>query len=654
MRFLKLWHYIEANSRGLILLDIAYFVVLTPLLLFVKAPMLLFLLLVAILLIFKKRRGNITLIVVALLGFFAIFLSLYGAFNFLGLSRLKIFVELIIYLLLLAVSLQRLSGKINLYLLISPALLLALSLFFFKSIFMLFYLIFEIFILLWLILSYFMQTSFIESLKMAGSFFALSLPWVVILFIFFPRISFEHASYGFHGDNIRRTGHDGKMYLDTKALLVPSNRIVMEVSFPKRVPADNRLYFRGSVLYKNMIDHWEALPHKIKRRFSPKHYLQNGMVQKEADTIAYKVSLYPTFKTWLYQLDLPIEAPKGARIDADFEVKLSKPISEVQHYEAGSVLNYRYGKYISKDVLKYALDVNATRNPKSAKLAKELILDYPKAKERLNALLNIFKEANLSYSLQPKPLDLNHSTDDFLFNKKEGYCVHFANSFVTLARLAKLPARVVTGYKAKHSNSVKNYLVIREKDAHAWTEIYIKEHWIRIDPTTTAKRIDIKSAKLLSKNSSNNIKGELQTINLYILYWKYQIQSWILNYSHFRQMKLLNSLKDRDFALKFISSLVGLIIFSILLMIYLRRTPCPNKISCLMARLFKRLKKEGYTQKTGETLHQLFSRYSSKDIRKIEDIQNIDRLYHQVRYSKESYRFKNLRRAILDFLRKKY
>ncbi len=89
---------------------------------------------------------------------------------------------------------------------------------------------------------------------------------------------------------VQRMGHDGTMYLDRKALLVPSDRIVMEVGFDKKVPSSNALYFRGSILYFDQKDHWEPLPMYLKRE-NKVYYPTKG------EPVDYKVTLYPTQKT---------------------------------------------------------------------------------------------------------------------------------------------------------------------------------------------------------------------------------------------------------------------------------------------------------------------------------------------------------------------
>lgn len=651
MRFSSISRFTEPADRKLFLLDLAYLAVLPPLLLLIKVPMLIFLLTVLLLLLFRKRGSTLTLLGVTLLGGVAIFFSLYGAFNLAGLSRLKLFVELIVYLLLLAVALQRLTRKINFYLLISPALLLALSLFFFESIAMLVYVVVEIFLLLWIILAYRMHSGIVPSARIAGMLFALSLPWVVLLFIFFPRISFEHASYGFRGDEIRRTGHDGTMRMDSAALLVPSDRIVMEVGFLHGIPDNDKLYFRGSVLYLDRKNRWEPLPPAIKRAVAPVQRIRRGMVMTATDLSAYKVSLYPTHKRWLYLLDLPYEAPEGAMINADFETTLEENIEEPQHYAAGSALTYRYGRSTLPAVLDIALDYNRSANPRTLQVAESIAVRHPEPDERLASIIRFFHEQKLTYSLRPEPLDLNHSTDSFLFDQRKGYCVHFAGSFVTMARMAGLPARVVTGYKADRGNSVNNYLAVKERDAHAWAEVYVKESWERVETTATAAYIDQENAQMLREGSPlEDESTSLMRINLYLMYVKYQVETWILQYSHFRQMQLLDRVRQRpELAIKLAAAFVLLLAASLGIYFHLRRPRCGDKVLCALQPALKKLRKAGFVRQEEETMHGLFARYL--DAHPGSALADVDREYHRLRYGRTAHDNVQFRKIVRDFLR---
>ena len=108
--------------------------------------------------------------------------------------------------------------------------------------------------------------------------------------------------------------------------------------------------------------------------------------------------------------------------------------------------------------------------------------------------------------MKPEALDINNTTDSFLFDKRLGYCVHFASSFVTMARMADIPARIVTGYKADKANSLNNYLPVKERDAHAWAELYIDDHWSRFETTSSASGMDEESAALLGSQNKDKKK----------------------------------------------------------------------------------------------------------------------------------------------------
>ena len=629
-------------------LDIAYIVILLPLLLIIKAPMLLFMTMILAMLLFRKEPTTLTLLLTTLAGIIALFLSMYGAFNFAGLSRLKLFLELLIYLLILAVSLQRLTREINFYLLLSPILILALSLFFFHSIVMLGYVVFEIFVLLWAILSHRMQGSFDETIRLAGTMFLFSLPWVVILFIFFPRISFEHATYGFKGEIERKTGHDGTMYLDGNALLVPSDRVVMEVGFEGAVPPAHQLYFRGSMLYLDKKDHWEPMP---------KH-LQNRPLQPYKnieESIRYKVTLYPTQKNWLYMLDMPIERPEidnqKLMMDADFIITSKKKIIEPLHYQASSALKYELRGRVDTITRNISLSVDRDANPVSWQRAKEIKESTDISQERVKKVIQLFQKSDLTYTLKPKPLDLNNSTDSFLFDSKLGYCVHFASSFVTMSRMVGVPARVVTGYLGNPSNSVNNYLAVKERNAHAWAELLIDGRWVRYETTSWASKIEEESQELLNQD---NTKKDKDT-NLYLMYIKYQVETWILHYSHFRQLQLLDKArKDPIFIAKFVASILFLILISFLTIRYIRRPKCEDKLLCLMRPLVERVEKEGYIREDGETMHRFLLRYLEAKPDHAE-IAEIDKLYQEIRYAdrKDAYMFNLLNKEINLFLAKK-
>lgn len=622
MTFLK--HLLPINKLSaklppLRLLDMAYVIVLLPLFLSLKVPMLVFSFIIVLVLIFKKTpANNLFVLFIFILGILAVYLSMYGAFSFRGLSRLKLFLELLVYVLLVVVSMQRVTHKINFYLLISPFLFLALSLFFYHGMFMLVYVVFEIFFLLWMILAHRMEGNLLESFRSSMVMFMYSLPWVVVLFIFFPRISFEHANYGFKGETIQRMGHDGTMYLDNKALLVPSDRIVMEVGFDKEIPSSNNLYFRGSILYVDKKDHWAPLPDYIKREKKP-YYETIGK------HINYKVTLYPTQKRWIYLLDMPERTVKDATLDRDLISMVKNDIEEPIHYSARSSLNFKFHDILDKYTHDMSSSYSKEQNPQTYKEAQKIKTSFTSEQKRAEAIVRFFKNQSLTYSLKPGLLDLNHTSDSFLFDKRKGYCVHFASSLVTMARMASIPSRIVTGYKADISNSMKNYLAVKERDAHAWAELYIDEHWIRYETTATASYIEDQE----EQREENEL---LKSINLYLMYAKYQVETWILYYSNVRQLQLLAYAKENPkFVLSFVFSLILLVFLTFIIIAYFKRPVYSSEAIEIVQPLLKQLRKEGYTRNKEETLHRYLTRYLEENPQ-MDIVKEIDKLYEELSY----------------------
>lgn len=91
---------------------------------------------------------------------------------------------------------------------------------------------------------------------------------------------------------------------------------------------------------------------------------------------------------------------------------------------------------------------------------------------------------NYRYSLEADTATLSHPLDEFLFTRKTGYCEHYATAMVVMLRTVGIPARLVTGFLATEWNEYGNYFTVRQRDAHAWVEVYFpRSGWITMDPT---------------------------------------------------------------------------------------------------------------------------------------------------------------------------
>jgi len=93
---------------------------------------------------------------------------------------------------------------------------------------------------------------------------------------------------------------------------------------------------------------------------------------------------------------------------------------------------------------------------------------------------------NYRYSLEADTVMLSHPLEEFLFTRKTGYCEHYATAMVVMLRTVGIPARLVTGFLATEWNEYGGYFTVRQRDAHAWVEVYFPHSgWITMDPTPT-------------------------------------------------------------------------------------------------------------------------------------------------------------------------
>lgn len=114
--------------------------------------------------------------------------------------------------------------------------------------------------------------------------------------------------------------------------------------------------------------------------------------------------------------------------------------------------------------------------------------DLPAAEQRLQAARSWYLGHDFRYSLRPGTLPARAPFDAFLFDRRIGFCGHYASSFTALMRAAGVPARVVSGYRGGRwvePIGAEGYLDLRQSDAHAWSEVWLPgQGWRAVDPST--------------------------------------------------------------------------------------------------------------------------------------------------------------------------
>jgi transglutaminase-like putative cysteine protease len=72
-----------------------------------------------------------------------------------------------------------------------------------------------------------------------------------------------------------------------------------------------------------------------------------------------------------------------------------------------------------------------------------------------------------------------------------GYCENFATAMAVMARTLDVPSRVVLGFTPGEATEQENVVVVRDRNAHAWVELWIPtQGWVRFDPTPRGDAIN--------------------------------------------------------------------------------------------------------------------------------------------------------------------
>lgn len=312
-----------------------------------------------------------------------------------------------------------------------------------------------------------------EDLSSGGVALLGAIPLALCVFVFFPRLG--SPLWGAPSDATEtRTGLGESMAPGAIQELLIDDSPAFRVSFDSTPPPRADLYWRGPVLW-----HFDG------RAWTRPEYFVSGepaSPQALGAQVSYEVELEPTDRHWLLALDVPMVVPDGAVRGADMSVVSHAPVDSLLRYRATSAPRYRLEQVLDGPRRSLALQLPRGFNPRAMELARQWRSQLGSDDAIIAAALAMFSK-DFTYTLNP-PLLARDSVDDFLFGEKRGFCEHFSSAFTFLMRAAGIPARVVTGYQGGFFNGVGNYLVVRQSDAHAWSEVWLQGRgWVRVDPT---------------------------------------------------------------------------------------------------------------------------------------------------------------------------
>jgi transglutaminase-like putative cysteine protease len=284
---------------------------------------------------------------------------------------------------------------------------------------------------------------------------------------------------------------------------------------------------------------------------------------------------------YMFALDWPGEPPPGTIIAPERYLWSPQPIRSTRKYSVTSYPGISDRQLQPREWRRY-LDVPSNISPAVRQLAQSWIEDGPSSAEVVRRALVFFHSQGFRYSLSPGEYRENN-LEDFLFNRRTGFCEHYAGSFATLMRLAGIPARVVAGYLGGEYNEIGRFFVVRQSDSHAWCEVWLPEQgWKRVDPTSVVApdRISLGLNGFLERRAvsvgGNNSTGLVRRIshssifNNVRLAWQAANYAWdtrVLSFDEAAQGSLFNTIANTRYdprsivigALAFVCALLAVV-----------------------------------------------------------------------------------------------
>lgn len=481
-------------------------------------------------------------------------------------------------------------------------------------------------------------------LKFATQLLIYSIPLAIVLFVLFPRVT--GPLWGLPEDaHNAKTGISDSMSPGNFSKLSNSYEVAFRVKFNESTPLPEHRYWRGPVLWSYDGQTWTA---PEKERMATRRIEYTGY----SKAISYSVTLEPHQQYWLFALDIPAKLPDQVRLTPELQLLSPKPVTQVKKYNLESHTEYKLFASYNISPSRY-LALPKHISPKARGLVQEWQLKNLDRQQIINQALNYFVDKEFYYSRKP-PLLFDDPVDEFLFDTRKGYCEHFSSSFTVLMRMAGIPSRVVTGYFGGEINPLGDYMIIRQADAHAWSEVYLEDKgWIRIDPTSVIPpqrieadedivRINPESSQAITivkedswiNKSFKGVRNALDSINNS---WN----QWVVGYNNKKQAALFKAFGVPKITWKGLSAIL-FVVMSVLLALFsfyiFKNRVKLDQVNKIYYRFCRKLSRAGFIKQENETA----SGFAKRLVRELPDkklaIMKITSAYNSLHYGKYSSR----------------
>lgn len=217
-------------------------------------------------------------------------------------------------------------------------------------------------------------------------------------------------------------------------------------------------------------------------------------------------------------VDVPVQADLAEGPDGTVDLAALKavpPLSGKATYRARSSISTvtvarlrAAGTDYPQWVTDRYLQLPDTITPRTRELARQIAAGRDNPYD-IAAAVTDYLRTHIRYTPTVPPIPRGREPLDwFLFDLRRGFCNYYASAEVVLLRSLGIPARLAVGFAT--GKVEEGIYVVRDKDAHAWPEVYFPGiGWVEFEPTVSQPMIVRPLGEELPAGEEDLLYGEM-------------------------------------------------------------------------------------------------------------------------------------------------
>ena len=492
------------------------------------------------------------------------------------------------------------------------------------------------------------RASLFSELGFGARLLGVAVPVGLAFFLLFPRLSIP--LWGIPDSTLdSKSGLSDSMSPGRIQQLFMDDRPAFRVTCEGAVPSSADLYWRGPVFWRFDGRTWKGSFYGSNIQAAARPPLPDA-------PWTYTVQLEPNERNWLFALDYPVTTPEDAKLTMDYQLIRRDPVIQLHQYSIVSNPDFIDTPDLPVTLRAQALELPEESNPRTREWVERWRSETPGDRAFVQRVLQHFNQQPFRYSLD-SPLLGRHSVDEFLFETRTGFCEHYASAFAVILRMAGIPTRIVTGYMGGWYNELGGYYLVRQSDAHAWTEIWLQgEGWTRVDPTAAVSPTRVERGSLEALSAPRHLfdYAWLRSVRNSVDIVQQRWNDWVIEYGARQQSRLLSpfGLEQATPAMLVSLLFVAIAVFGAILFPIVLRIRGPGRADPAQKawqRFLRKLEGAGIATRPSSGPVELAAAASLDLPRHAGSIRNIADLYTRCRYAPEPPPVPELQEAVNEF-----